>query len=76
MAAILPGDLTHSWIFRPAVSVEADTPAPEPAPSTPVKAPEPRAFAVEYRPMSCRFDRMARIPEAVWAEPGTSRLER
>ncbi|WP_437601482.1 hypothetical protein WMF28_07795 [Sorangium sp. So ce590] len=32
--------------------------------------------AVELRPMACRFDPGAKVPEAVWSEPATARPER
>ncbi|WP_437735866.1 hypothetical protein [Sorangium sp. So ce1335] len=32
--------------------------------------------SVEVRPMTCRFDPGAKVPEAVWNEPGTARPDR
>jgi hypothetical protein len=70
VSAVLSGDLTRSWLFR---SVPADPSRP----ALPEKRPEPQATAaIEYRPMTCRFDPAARIPEAIWSEPGTARIER
>ncbi|MGK4006733.1 hypothetical protein WMF31_29195 [Sorangium sp. So ce1036] len=31
--------------------------------------------AIELRPMTCRFEPGARVPEAVWSEPATERVE-
>lgn len=64
-AAVLPGDLGRSWMFR--ASFEA--------PRSPGKRAEgaPAPPVIEYRPMACRIDPTARIPDAVWGEPGLSR---
>jgi hypothetical protein len=62
VSAIIPGDLARSWLFR--VAGEAPRPG---------KHGEAAGLALEYRPMACRFDGAARIPEAVWNERGTSR---
>jgi hypothetical protein len=63
MGAVLPGDLSRAWLFRYTTE-----------PAHPGKRGEPAAAAsaVEYRPMNCRFDPAARIPEAIWNEPGTA----
>ncbi len=57
-AAIVTGDLKRGFLFRPvdhATTTKRD----------------PRATAaVEYRPMTCRFDPGAKLPDAVLAEPG------
>ena len=70
VGAILSGDLARSWLFR---SVASDG-----TPSRPValgRRPDPATMTtVEVRPMACHFDPNARIPEAIWSEPGTSRL--
>ena len=65
VGALLPGDLAHAWLFR--VALEAPRAAGKPADHA---KPVP---TLEYRPMSCRYDPQARIPETVWSEPGTSR---
>ncbi|WP_437652295.1 hypothetical protein [Sorangium sp. So ce1182] len=36
----------------------------------------PSGAAVELRPMACRFDPGAKVPEAVWNEPATARFDR
>lgn len=61
IAAILPGDLAHAWLFRLAAS-----------PATPAQA-SSDAVAIEAHPMACRFDPAAKVPDAVWSEPATSR---
>ena len=55
--AILPGDLTRAFLFRRAEDEARQTRAPR--------------ITVEYRPMTCRFDPQATVPEPVFAEPGT-----
>jgi hypothetical protein len=72
LAAIIPGDLTHAWLFRPA--------PPDAAPARPsvASADQPdrdarRATSIEYRPMTCRFDPSAAVPSAVLSEPGATR---
>ena len=77
VSAVLSGDLAHSWLFRLGA---ADSPTSPPRPSAP-SAPAPAApqsdlKIVEYRPMTCRFDPSAKVPDAVWNAPGTSRIER
>lgn len=75
ISAVLSGDLAHSYLFRQG--------APDPsssrsgAPSTPPGGP-PRADlkVVEYRPISCRFDASAKIPDAAWSLPGTTQIDR
>jgi hypothetical protein len=69
-AAVLPGDLTHSWLFRPA-------PEPPIAGRTLVESSSTTRSAprrsIEARPMTCRLDPSAPIPEAAWTEPGATR---
>ncbi|MDI1482404.1 hypothetical protein [Polyangium sp. y55x31] len=62
--AVLGGNLAQSWIFRPA------TPKPPPSPTAGKPAP-PQTLAIEYRPMSCRFDPGAKAPEGIDSQPGT-----
>ncbi|WP_437969561.1 hypothetical protein WMF04_09770 [Sorangium sp. So ce260] len=59
LSAILPGDLAQSWLFRAAAGSSGASGAD--------------GTAVEVRPMSCRFDPGAKVPEAVWSEPATAR---
>ncbi|MFT3773333.1 MAG: sialidase family protein [Minicystis sp.] len=63
--AILPGDLAHAWLFRFSQDVPKSAgkraEAADPVPT------------LEFRQMSCRYDPAARVPDAVWNEPGTSR---
>jgi hypothetical protein len=61
--AIIPGDPARSWLFR--IASETPRAAGKRAPSS--------GLAIEYRPMACRFDPAARVPDTVWSEPGTSR---
>jgi hypothetical protein len=56
--AIVSGDLHRGWLFRYADHLAAPKHAPRPA------------AAVEYRPMTCRFDPAAKLPDAMLAEPG------
>jgi hypothetical protein len=75
VTAVLSGDLAHAWLFRLG---SAEPPAPRPgAPPSPA-APRPQTDLkiVEHRPMTCRFDPSAKVPEAVWNAPGTLRIER
>lgn len=62
-SAIIPGDLAQSWLFRAAAGSAA-------------AAGGASGPAVELRPMVCRFDPGAEVPEAVWSEPGMARLAR
>jgi hypothetical protein len=71
VTAVLSGDLTHSWLFRLGAA-EGAAPSLRPGAS----APRSDLKIVEYRPMTCRFDASAKVPEAVWSAPGTSRIER
>ena len=63
VGAILPGDLAHAWLFRLAT----------PPPAAPGAAAS-GAVAIEAHPMACRFDPTAKVPDAVWSEPATSRI--
>jgi hypothetical protein len=70
VGAILSGDLARSWLFRGVPLDPTRSPTSE-------RRPDPAAVMVlEYRPMACRFDPSARIPESIWSEPGTARIER
>ncbi len=62
IGAVLPGDLSRAWLFR----FTADPPPGA------AKRAEP-GLALEYRPMVCRYDPSARIPEVVWTQEGTTR---
>jgi hypothetical protein len=64
VSALISGDLARSWIFRVAAA------------GKPAKAGEIAAPAIEYRPMSCRYDAAAPLPEAIWNEKGTAKIER
>lgn len=77
-SAILSGDLTNAWLFRRAepttkgrVTVKPRVEAERANPSD-----EPGESAIEYRPMTCRKDPAAKVPDAVWNEAATFRLER
>ncbi|MCC6556489.1 MAG: hypothetical protein IT372_26315 [Polyangiaceae bacterium] len=61
VAAVLSGDLSHSWLFR-----RVEPQPPQPSGSATV--------AIEARPMTCRLDPSAKVPEAIWSEPATSRF--
>ena len=65
VSAVLSGDLAHSWVFRVAAAT-----------ARPVKPGEISSPAIEYRPMSCRYDGAATIPETIWNEKGTAKIER
>ena len=62
VSAVISGDLARSWLFRVAA-----------AQGKPGQIPEP---AIEYRAMTCHYDPAAAIPEAVWNERGTAKIER
>ncbi|MDI1447138.1 hypothetical protein [Polyangium sp. 6x1] len=64
MVAVLGGNLAQSWAFRLA------TPKPPPPPA-PGKPAPPQTLAIEHRPMTCRFDPGAKVPEAIDGQPGT-----
>ncbi len=66
ITAVLAGDLRRAWLFRVAAPGTVVT---RPGATTP-------SAALEYRPMVCRYDPSARVPEAVWSEPGTAAVER
>src|SRR6185503_2951337 len=70
VTAVLSGDLAHAWLFRLG---SAETPAPPPRTGAPGATPTPAApraqsdlKIVEHRPMTCRFDPSAKVPDAVW----------
>jgi hypothetical protein len=70
MGAVIPGDLAHAWLFR----VPFDGPAPRPGRRGRAgSAGSDPAPALEYRPMACHYDPTARVPEAIWNAPGTTR---
>ncbi|MDI1432379.1 hypothetical protein [Polyangium sorediatum] len=60
VVAALGGNLAQSWVFRPA---PPKPPTGKHAPSTPL--------AIEHRPMTCRFDPGATVPESIDSQPGT-----
>ena len=63
VSALIPGDLERGWLFRlltDPVRANGNAPSGTPPPT------------LEYRPMSCRFDPAARVPESVWNERGTT----
>ncbi|WP_437280644.1 hypothetical protein WME90_08810 [Sorangium sp. So ce375] len=61
-SAIIPGDLAQAWLFRAAASSAVSGGSSGPA--------------VELRPMACRFEPGAEVPEAVWSEPAMARPAR
>jgi hypothetical protein len=64
VSAAIPGDVARSWLFRAVY----DAPLPR------GRRADPNATHVlEYRPMTCRYDPAAAIPEIVWSQEGTSR---
>ena len=62
VSAVISGDLGRSWLFRVAG-----------AQAKPGQISEP---GIEYRAMTCHYDAAAAIPEAVWNERGTAKIER
>jgi hypothetical protein len=62
IGALIPGDPARSWLFRAGYDARATNKREAVAPPS-----------LEYRPMACRYDPNARIPEAVWTQEGTSR---
>ncbi|MEP7119891.1 MAG: hypothetical protein ABJE95_03230 [Byssovorax sp.] len=62
VSAVIAGDLAHSWLFRVAR-----------AQGKPGQIP---SEGVEYRAMTCHYDSAAAIPDTVWNERGTARIER
>lgn len=68
IGAVIAGDPSQAWLFR-----RARDPASIPGLRMDVLASRSENVVLEYRPMSCRFDATATIPETVWAQPGTFR---
>lgn len=62
LSAVVQGDLKRAWIFR----ITTD-------PGRAARRGDNGAQAIEYRPMTCKYDPGARVPDAVWNEPGTQR---
>jgi hypothetical protein len=60
IAAVLAGDLARSWIFR-----LVGTPA--------AAAQAVNGVTIEARPIACRFEPGAKVPDAIWNEQATSR---
>jgi hypothetical protein len=56
VAAAIQGDLAHAWLFRATVD----------APTSSATG----RYTLEYRPMSCRYEPAAPIPEFVWTQEG------
>jgi hypothetical protein len=88
VSAILTGDLTHSWLFRIGAQEPSAATAARPgaggasggaaASGAQAATSSPRELlkTVEYRPMTCRFDPDAKVPEAAWNAPGAMRIDR
>jgi hypothetical protein len=76
VSAIISGDLAHAFAFRAAGDAGAAAGAGRPGrPAEPAR-PGAEPAALEYRAMTCRFDPSAKVPDAVFSEPGTIRTER
>lgn len=66
LVAVISGDPSQAFLFREVENVgvpgerESDRPSIRRA-----------NVMFEHRPMSCRFDASARIPDQVWSQPGT-----
>jgi hypothetical protein len=75
ITAIIGGDPARSWVFR-RVLEEAPPPDPDKPAKGPAKPPASRGPSLEYRPMSCKFDPTAKVPEVMFAEAGTFRWVR
>lgn len=73
LAAIIPADLAHAWLFRPAAP-NTSTSRAKPGPRPDTSDDGPPSKSIEYRPMTCRLDPSAKIPDAALSEPGASRL--
>jgi len=72
VGAVILGDLNRAWLFRVVTSAD-----PSAAEASSTRRPPPKEITgIEYRAMSCRFDPSAPIPETVFNEPGTIRIER
>lgn len=69
VVAVISGDPSQAWLFRRVQT--------EPAESGGLRLDRlslrRETEMLEHRPMSCRFDSSASIPETVWAQPGTFR---
>jgi hypothetical protein len=64
VSAVISGDLARSWLFRAA------------APAGPGKTGDAPSQSIEYRAMTCHYDSAAPIPDTIWNERGTARIER
>lgn len=78
LSAIVAGDLTHGYLFRaPPAPTETTAGAGKPnagkrpPASGTTKTAGPRGL--EVRPITCRFDRGARLPDAIWSASGVYR---
>ena len=63
VGAVIPGELARAWLFR----VTSD------APPAGKRADSTATHTLEYRPMTCRYEAAAAVPEIVWSQEGTSR---
>ncbi len=64
--AVIAGDGKQAWLFRAATQIPiVPKDAGKPASET-------RSFAIEHRPMSCRFDGNASVPNTLFGQPGTT----
>gem|GEM_PF-6926699 len=68
IGAVIAGDPSQAWLFR-----RVQDAAAAPGLRMDILASRRENVVLEHRPMSCRFDSAASIPETVWAQPGTFR---
>jgi hypothetical protein len=68
IVAVIGGDPTQAWLFRRVQDAPSGTGLRLDRLSL-----QRDDVMLEHRPMSCRFDSSASIPDTVWAQPGTFR---
>ena len=71
ITAVLSGGLTHSWLFRLASKEPPDGKALRPS----VGKTSGSGASLEWRPMTCHYDPAAHVPEGVYNEAGTLRVD-
>jgi len=69
LLAVISGDPSQGFLFRRVENVSVPPERDSDRPSI-----RRVNMMFEHRPMSCRFDASARIPEAVWSEQGTFQM--
>lgn len=69
LVAVISGDPSQAFLFRHVENIVSPSERDADRPSL-----RRANMMFEHRPMSCRFDTSALIPETVWSQPGTFRM--